>query len=1236
MKIKLLKALMAVILFLMPNVNFAQAPSLGTAANFVLFSTVGAVTNSGIPHLTHLTGNVGSNSGSSTGFGNVDGQMHDGDVASIAAASDLLLLYADLNGRTPTAAHSSALGAGETLTAGVYNIAPATTINGDLTLDALGDPNALFIFKIGGAVSMGALSKVKLVNGALACNVFWSIEGLVSLATGASMKGTIVAHNFAINLSVNDTLEGRALAINGAVTSNAILAYTPIGCGSTLLTGPAAPALVSTAIFGVFSGIGAVTATPITYVTGDVGSNSTTTTGFDPLKVTGTIHTPPDAATASAAGDLTNVYNYLNALPTDITLLDPANFGYDLVLTPHTYNLTGAPTTLTGSIYLNAQGNPNAVFVIKMAGAFITGTSSKIILVNGAQAKNVYWKISGATHIFDNSLFNGTIVGAGAITLNTGDTLNGRAMTINGAIAINGSYVTTTPAPCVASSITGTTQVCQGGTTTLANVDTGGTWSSSNALVATVGSSTGVVSGIATGTAVIVYLSGLACQATDTVTVNPAPAASTGSNTVCVGSSTLISNGTVGGTWSSSNTLVATVGSLSGNVTGASAGTTNIIYTLPAGCTAIKTLTVNSLPNAGAITGTAIVCASATTTLSNAAGSGTWTSVNTATATIGSASGIVTGVSSGTSTVSYTVTNACGTSAATKIVTVNPLPNAGTVTGTATVCPTATTTLSNAAGSGTWTSVNTAAATIGSASGIVTGVTPGTSTISYTVTNGCGTSAATKIVTVNTTPNAGAITGAGTVCPAGTITLSNVAGSGVWTSTAITTAVVGSASGIVNGITPGITTISYTVTNSCGTAAVTKIVTVNNTPDAGSISGSSSVCNTATITLTDAVTGGSWSSSNANATVGSTGVVTGAIAGSVIISYTVIDICGTATATHAVTVNPLPNAGIITGPSGVCLGSSITLSNTATSGTWSSSSTVATVSGGVVTSVSIGTAIIQYAVANVCGSVTTTTTITVNALPALPVISTQAPSSVCIGTMYQNFGTNVALPAGTTYNWTAANATVWAQGTAHKYALISFPVSGVAQVTLHTTIPLTGCASKYTTSINVSSSIAQVDVVSHFNGHFVCTPNDENAYQWGYDDKFTLDSTILVGEVNQDYVNVTPDYTNKSYWVMTSLGACAQKTYYTAPLTVQNVSDGTVIVTVYPNPATSVVNVEVSKEAHGQVQIEIWNVVGQKISAVTATDNRAAIDIATLPLGTYIATCYVDGIKIASTRFIKN
>ncbi|MCK9401571.1 MAG: hypothetical protein M0Q51_16470, partial [Bacteroidales bacterium] len=88
MKTQLLNVLTAVILPLIPILNFAQAPPLGTAAEFVLFSSVGAVSNTGI---SQLTGNVGTNSGSSTGFGNVNGVMHDNDGASAQCAADLLI-----------------------------------------------------------------------------------------------------------------------------------------------------------------------------------------------------------------------------------------------------------------------------------------------------------------------------------------------------------------------------------------------------------------------------------------------------------------------------------------------------------------------------------------------------------------------------------------------------------------------------------------------------------------------------------------------------------------------------------------------------------------------------------------------------------------------------------------------------------------------------------------------------------------------------------------------------------------------------------------------------------------------------------------------------------------------------------------------------------------------------------------------------------------------------------------
>jgi len=77
MKLKL--PALVIVTFSIPFLFLAQAPNLGTAANFVLFSTDGEVTNSGI---SHLTGNVGTNNGSSTGFGNVNGVMHDNDLVS--------------------------------------------------------------------------------------------------------------------------------------------------------------------------------------------------------------------------------------------------------------------------------------------------------------------------------------------------------------------------------------------------------------------------------------------------------------------------------------------------------------------------------------------------------------------------------------------------------------------------------------------------------------------------------------------------------------------------------------------------------------------------------------------------------------------------------------------------------------------------------------------------------------------------------------------------------------------------------------------------------------------------------------------------------------------------------------------------------------------------------------------------------------------------------------------------
>jgi len=439
MKNYLLITITAVLLLYFPNVNFGQAPPLGDAANFVLFSTNGAVSNSGI---SQLTGNVGTNNGSSTAFGNVNGVMHDQDSVSAKCAADLLIAYNQLNSTTATFFPAPLLGNGDTLIAGVYSISGSTTLNLNLFLNAKGNANAVFIFKIQGSFSANASSKIKLINGALACNVFWKVEGLVSIASGTTMRGTVIANNAAINMNTGDTLEGRALSTAGAVTVDGVLAYTPIGCGSPVHLGPTAPPLGTASCYALFSTNGAVSNSGVTYVTGDIGSNNGSATGYNPLFVTGAIHPIPDGSTAQCASDLLVAYNYVNTLPYDIELLYPAQFGRNLVLTPHTYIMKAA-ATFTDTLYLNAEGNANGVFVIQINGALSTSTYSNVKLINGTLAKNVYWKVEGAVNINNYSVFEGTIIcNNGALgAINTGVILNGRALTTTGALTTTAATV---------------------------------------------------------------------------------------------------------------------------------------------------------------------------------------------------------------------------------------------------------------------------------------------------------------------------------------------------------------------------------------------------------------------------------------------------------------------------------------------------------------------------------------------------------------------------------------------------------------------------------------------------------------------------------------------------------------------------------------------------------------------------------------------------------------------------
>lgn len=576
--------------------------------------------------------------------------------------------------------------------------------------------------------------------------------------------------------------------------------------------------------------------------------------------------------------------------------------------------------------------------------------------------------------------------------------------------------VTVDPAPA---GITGIAPLCVGNTLTLSDATAGGTWASSNTTVATIGSSTGLVTAGIPGTTVISYrLTSTGCQSTGSLTVNSLPSTISGTTSVCEGSTTTLSNATLGGTWSSGATGIATIGSVSRIVTGISAGSAPITYTLPTGCMRITTVTVNPLP--GAITGVATVCAGNTTTLSDAGG-GTWASSNTAIATVGSSTGIVTGVTGGSATITYRLpVTGC---AATQNITVNP---SAAITGATSVCNGLSISLSNAIAGGTWESSNTAIATVGTSSGVVVGITSGTTTISYTLPSGC---VATSTVTIVSAP--GPITGSSTVCLSRTTTLSD-AGGGTWSSSAPGIASVNPTTGVVTGIALGTATITYSLGTGC---TVTMGMTVS--PNPAPITGPSSVCAGASISLSDPTAGGVWSSNNtAVATVVSgTGVVTGVAPVNTNIIYTLPTGCF---ASKSVTVNPSP--GTISGNLNVCLGLTSTLSDAPTGGTWSSSSTpIASVglTSGIVTGNALGTATITYT----SGGCRAFATVTVNALPTAIIGATR----VCIGS------TVTLSDAAVGGTWISSNANATA-------GLTTGDITGVSAGSLFITYTLpTGC-----------------------------------------------------------------------------------------------------------------------------------------------------------------------------------
>lgn len=194
------------------SVNF------GAVSQFTLFTVNGAIGNTGI---STVMGDIGTHVGAITGFEYptvVYGTIHNPGDLTIQASTDLLTAYNELfNTQSTNDSHTPAFGSNETLVAGVYSIGGAGSVAGTLTLDGEGNPDALFIFKFGGAFTAGASSTIVLTNEAKASNVFWIADGAVAMAATTTMSGTLIA-NGAISMGAGSQLHGRLYSTTGAVS----------------------------------------------------------------------------------------------------------------------------------------------------------------------------------------------------------------------------------------------------------------------------------------------------------------------------------------------------------------------------------------------------------------------------------------------------------------------------------------------------------------------------------------------------------------------------------------------------------------------------------------------------------------------------------------------------------------------------------------------------------------------------------------------------------------------------------------------------------------------------------------------------------------------------------------------------------------------------------------------------------------------------------------------------------
>ncbi|MFJ4800280.1 ice-binding family protein [Streptomyces murinus] len=244
-----------------------------------------AVTNTG-PSV--ITGDLGVSPGTAiSGFppGLVNGAQHSADAVAAQAQTDLVTAFNDAAGQATDGALPADAG-GLTLVPGVYTASSTLGLTGTLTLDAQGDPNAVWVFQVGSGLTTASSSQVLLTNGASPCNVFWQVGSSATLGTDSTFVGNILALT-SISATTGATIDGRALARNGAVTLDTNTITRPQCAGGT--TGATTSGTTGTTTSGT---TGATTS-------GTTGATTSGTTGTTTAGTTGATTSGTTGATTS-------------------------------------------------------------------------------------------------------------------------------------------------------------------------------------------------------------------------------------------------------------------------------------------------------------------------------------------------------------------------------------------------------------------------------------------------------------------------------------------------------------------------------------------------------------------------------------------------------------------------------------------------------------------------------------------------------------------------------------------------------------------------------------------------------------------------------------------------------------------------------------------------------------------------------------------------------------------------